>query len=780
MSFRALRLSGCLLCWPVAGLAAQDAIPVRQILPNALFNSAEVPTTDVSEIGQLASAYFVRPDKIVIADRATHELHFLDLTTGDIVTAAGRGDGPGEINGPAFQTVRTGDGVAVWDLMSMRMTRFSDSGVVTALRTFPIGSFRNLLAPLAAVFSDGAVVFRDGEEIGRPRHNGRYRQQVRYLEFPVNGDVRAIAERLGPEEFHRVRADMGPTAFASGSVVFGHELHEAQASDLLVVAQTDLQAVQVIRRDGSVAATVPLSEGQAVSAEQLRLARSGQAARRTRLRDRARRVGVVDPGRTRSGREDRAPANDTTPPIGGLMVDLDGRLWLKSYELPGDTVVRWRAWRLDEPRPDFDLVLPSSHVLLDAHGSLVLLHVEDDLGVDRVVIHDTGPGSGRPQEIALTLNDEPIFDSEVDLDSPLAVGWLDGALLLDSGRFAFVDGLIREIAVVDFEQRAVVASTATSDGQLSSGRLLDRRPSGPIVVADQNYGTVTVYGPTLDVLSTSTFNPMSGRPVGMFPDGHVLYRREQAASMLPSASGSERRYRNQAVYDVQSPGGVSTEVARAMGNEMARVSASAGGRTLAGAVEVIFGQRTLEARLGNCLVLSQTEWNEIKVIDRSGQLVASIPVASRGFEVSQTDVAARRRYRIRRLSDSGTRRRNMSRIMMAASQSFGGDYTFDGVESQWIMKAPANMVAPSIDKLVVDRSHRVWVRLLSESRDGERWQLWNPNAAVVVRLPKGEFLVDAHRDQVLVRTEDNGLRIRHLPIRRQYRPNDQLSRCTRS
>ena len=756
------------------GLAAQEAIPVRQVLPNPLFDSAEAPTTDVSEIGQLASAYFVRPDRIVIADRATHELHFLDLTTGDIVTAAGRGEGPGEISGPAFQTVRTGDGVAVWDLMSMRMTHFSDSGVVTALRTFPIGSIRNLMAPLAAVFSDGAVVFRDGEEIGRPRPNGRYRQQVRYLEFPMNGDARVIAERLGPEEFHRALTDIGPTAFASGSVVFGHELHEAQAGDLLVVAQTDLQAVQVIRRDGSVAATVPLSEGQAVSAEQLRLARSGQATRRTRLQDAGRRLGVVDLGSTRSGRADRAPANDTTPPIGGLVVDLDGRLWMKSYELPDDSVVRWHAWRLGEPRPEFELVLPRSHMFLDAHGSLVLLHVEDDLGVDRVVVHDTGPGS------ELTLNDEPIFDSEVDLDSPLAVGWLDGALLLDSGRFAFVDGLTREIAVVDIEQRAVVASTTTSDGQLSSVRLLDRLLSGPIVVADQNLGTLTVYGPTLDMMSTSTFNPMSGRPVGMFPDGHVLFRREPTASMSPSASGPERRYRNQAVYDVQSPGGVSTEVARAMGNEMAGVTASAGGRTLAGAVEVIFGQRTLEARLGNCLVLIQTEWNEIKVIDRSGQLVASIPVASRETEVSQADVAARRQYRIRRLSDSGTKRRNMNKLLTAASQSFGRDYTFDGVESQWIMKAPANMVAPSIDKLVVDSSRRIWARLLSESRDGERWQLWGDRTAVVVKLPTGEFLVDAHQDQVLVRTEDNGLRIRHLPIRGQNRSNDRLSRCTGS
>lgn len=394
MSSRALRWSGYLLCWPASGLVAQEAVPVRQVLPNPLFDSAEAPTTDVSEIGQLASAYFVRSDRIVIADRATHELHFLDLTTGDIVTAAGRGDGPGEISGPVFQTVRTGDGIAVWDLMSMRMTHFSDSGVVTALRTFPIGSIRNLMAPLAAVFSDGAVVFRDGEEIGRPRPSGRYRQQVRYLEFPVNGDARVIAQRLGPEEFYRARTDVGPTAFASGSVVFGHELHEAQAGDLLVVAQTDLQAVQVIRRDGSVAATVPLAEGQAVSAEQLRLARSGQATRGTRLRDSARRLGVVDLGSTRSGRADRAPANDTTPPIGGLVVDLDGRLWMKSYELPDDSVVRWHAWRLGEPRPEFELVLPRSQVLLDAHGSLVLLHVEDDLGVDRVVIHDTGPDSG--------------------------------------------------------------------------------------------------------------------------------------------------------------------------------------------------------------------------------------------------------------------------------------------------------------------------------------------------------------------------------------------------
>ena len=393
MSSRALRLSGYLLCWPVSGLALQEVVPVHHIDGDALFDSAEAPTTEVSEIGQLASAYFLRPDRIVIADRATHKLHFLDLTTGNVVTAAGRGDGPGEIGGPAFQTVRSGNGVAVWDLMSTRMTLFSDSGVVTALRSFPIGSFRNLLAQLTAVFSDGAIVFRDGEEIGWPRPDGRYREQIRYLEFPMNGEVHVIAERLGPEEFHRAHVDMSPTSFSSGMVVFGHELHDAQAGDLLVVAQTDLRAVQVIRRDGSVAANIPLSRGVAVSAEQMRLERDRQVARSTRLRDSARRLGADDLLPRRSEGAERAPANDTTPPIDGLITDLDGRVWLRSYVLPGDGVVRWRAWRLGEPKPDFELVLPPTHVLLDAHGSLVLLHVEDDLGVDRVVIHDTGPVS---------------------------------------------------------------------------------------------------------------------------------------------------------------------------------------------------------------------------------------------------------------------------------------------------------------------------------------------------------------------------------------------------
>lgn len=411
MSSKALLLSAPLLCWPASGPVAQEAVPVHRILPNALFDSAEAPTTDVSEIGQLASAHFLRPDRIVIADRTTHELHFLDLTTGDIVTAAGRGDGPGEISGPVFHTVRTENGVAVWDLMSMRMTHFSDSGVVTALRSFPIGSFRNLLAPLVAVFSDGAVVFRDGEEIGQLRATGRYRQQRRYLEFPTDGDVRVIAERLGHEEFYRA------TAFASGPVVFGHELHDAQAGDLLAVAQTDLQAVEVIRRDGSVAATIPLAGGVAVSAEQMRLARNRQAERRTRLQSGARHLGANDRLPTQSAQAEHAPANDTTPPIGGLVVDLDGRIWMKSYDLPGSSVTRWRMWRLGERRPDFELVLPPAHSLLDAHGSLVLLHVEDDLGADRVVIHDTGPGS-EPPSLPLVLEEEAIFDSETDLGTP--------------------------------------------------------------------------------------------------------------------------------------------------------------------------------------------------------------------------------------------------------------------------------------------------------------------------------------------------------------------------
>ena len=457
-------------------------------------------------------------------------------------------------------------------------------------------------------------------------------------------------------------------------------------------------------------------------------------------------------------------------------------------------------WRLGEPRPDFELVLPAAHSLLDAHGSLVLLHVEDDLGVDRVVIHDTGPGSqgpARPQEVALALDEEAIFDSETDLGTPLTIGWIDGALFVDSDRFAFVDsdrfafvdGMTREVVVVDIGQGATVASAMTSRGQFSSNRLLDRRLSGHIVVTDQNHGTVSVYDQTLGVVSTSTFDPMSGRPVGMFPDGQVLFRREPAAPVSPSASGLERRYRNQAVYDVRSPDGSSAEVTRAMADEMARVSATAGGRTLAGAVAVIFGHRTPDARLGDCLVLSQTEWNEIKVIDRGGRLVASIPVASSERKVSQADIVARRQYRIRRLDDSGTRRNNMNRLLGVASQRFGRDYTFDGVESQWIMEVPANRIAPSIDKLVVDSDHRVWARLPSPSQDqGELWQLWDPGArggsasdrtAVVVRLPKGELLADAHRDRVLVRTENNSLRVRRLPIRdRDYSSGVLRPKCT--
>jgi len=361
------------------------------MLPDVIFDSAGSPTLGVSEIGKLASAHFLRPDKIVIADRTSHELHFLDLTTGEVVTAGGRGDGPGEIRGSVFQTIRTGRGVAVWDLMAMRVTHFSSSGVVTALRTLPMGTLRNLLAPLTAVFSDGAIVFRDGEEIGRPRPAGRYRHQVRYLEFPMNGDVRVITEKLGAEEFHRTHVDIAPDFFSSGSVIFGHELHDAQAGDLLVVAQTDLPVVQLLRRDGSVATTIPLSPGEEASAKDVELVRSGQATRDARLRTGIGRLGAIVELPSRSTPANDVPANDTTPSIGDLLVDLDGRVWLKSYDLPSSSAVRWRVWKPGGSRPEFELVLPHSHSLLDAHDNLVLLHAKDDLGVDRVVIQEVGP-----------------------------------------------------------------------------------------------------------------------------------------------------------------------------------------------------------------------------------------------------------------------------------------------------------------------------------------------------------------------------------------------------
>ena len=348
--------------------------PMMHVKEADVFDSSEHPNSSVSQIGGLATAFFVDDRRLVIGDRLNSELHLVDLQDGSVRSVGRRGDGPGEFR-LLTDMLRTPDGFATWDVELARITKFSEAGDVIDTWAYNRLWFKKPVAAPVAMLADGLVVFRDGEE--PTSRLGRYREEIRYVAVSRDGIVGEIADAKGPEYWMHVGG--------FHSVMFGHLLLEAQIGDQIAVAQTDLSAIKIVGRHGDTNAELPLAQGRMASARQVELLRERA---RERLRRRVERPGAGPfraSARANLERVDDVPANETAPPIDQLMVDRDGRIWLRSYAMPDDGDVRWEAWTpTDVSTPEFVVSLQPTTQLLDASGAHVLLHERDSMGVDRV------------------------------------------------------------------------------------------------------------------------------------------------------------------------------------------------------------------------------------------------------------------------------------------------------------------------------------------------------------------------------------------------------------
>ncbi len=374
------------LARPWIGSGREDQKEQREIaesstelsLGDTVFDSAMHPDLAVSNLGTLSNAMFLSGDRLLIQDGVW--FHFVDYQTGDVVTVGGGGEGPGEFRLP-FQAVRSADGVVVWDLGLGRLTFFSASGDYRNSRKLdPMETLRSPMAPMVAAFSDGSVVFRDDSisvmMVAEPP-SGVYREPARYIAFSRDGSSRMILKARGSEVVHR-KPKHAP-------VIFGHNVLESRLGDGLVIAQTDLPAIGFYDGKGDLVQELPMPGSIDVSRSQIASAR--ETAIRKEQEDNAwHKKQGVDRSRGDNLLSNSVPVNDPAPPIDGMFADLDGRLWLRRYRLPGDSVVRWQAWGIEDASVKLVLRVRPEESLRDVIGDNVLLHVEDALGVDRVLV----------------------------------------------------------------------------------------------------------------------------------------------------------------------------------------------------------------------------------------------------------------------------------------------------------------------------------------------------------------------------------------------------------
>lgn len=98
---------------------------------------ADRPTIDIGVVSGDAAYEFFRPlgavrlsdGRIVVANRGTYELRYFDAGGKHLVTAGGRGGGPGELMDMSWFSRTVGDSMVVYDRRNRRLSVFDPQGV---------------------------------------------------------------------------------------------------------------------------------------------------------------------------------------------------------------------------------------------------------------------------------------------------------------------------------------------------------------------------------------------------------------------------------------------------------------------------------------------------------------------------------------------------------------------------------------------------------------------------------------------------------------------------
>lgn len=342
-------------------------------LSDELFNSGEHPNATVSELGDLSRAMILNEERIVLLDGRT--LLFVNPWTGELWTAGGEGEGPGEFAGSGLLLglFRAQDEIIVWDPnIGRRLTTFSDTGELVDARRIDLSgvAFRHWTANMMGVFADGNYAFRDREPPGAS--DDKQGTLAYVVEVSEEGNRREIAEFPDGQ---------------AGSVLFGHSTIVSFGGDRVSVTDTESDEIRIVDRSGRVVSGIPMpGERVRVSRAQVDAARDAAQAYRRHSDEMVARqlesIGLPSEG-ARSSEPDYT-YNEIAPPVDVTKFDADQRLWIRHYVLPGDETIRWTVW--DGGENTFSLEMPANYELLDARGDLVLLSVQDSLGVDRALI----------------------------------------------------------------------------------------------------------------------------------------------------------------------------------------------------------------------------------------------------------------------------------------------------------------------------------------------------------------------------------------------------------
>lgn len=340
--------------------------------------------------GDIVGAVLLNGRTVAVAEK--HRVHLISMTrTASRIS----------VDGPFTRVQHIGRAVdgelVVWDDSLWAAFVFADDGDERRTVAFSKPGIGGGEVNFVALLADDVGVFSEADP-GNPFSPtaGSSRNPVWYTTYARDGTKGLAWQALGRERVvHQVEGGM-----SSAPVIFGYDVIAAPIDgDRFVVAQTEGAAAVVVGPDGTRVSTVPMPPiGPTMSQDQIE-------QERTRL------IATYDPGRLpgilstilpearvreavegmRAGRLEAlraAPANSVPPRISDLRVDSNGRVWMRRFVPPGDTLAVWEIRSVDGGGHG-TVELPTNWVLYDATATRILVGVRDADGlVTRVVLVD--------------------------------------------------------------------------------------------------------------------------------------------------------------------------------------------------------------------------------------------------------------------------------------------------------------------------------------------------------------------------------------------------------
>ena len=167
----------------VLSLVGTATLQVPYELGDIVFASVDFPHEGVSTLGSLPGGLLLSSGRIVLADALAANLLFVDMSSGQVTTVGGKGEGPGEFRGIRAIGRASSTGIFVDDPVGTRVTTFADDGsLIEAVAYNPLTFRGRVMIPRPlGVHADGAVIFRDADPMFSERAAGAYRERISLL-----------------------------------------------------------------------------------------------------------------------------------------------------------------------------------------------------------------------------------------------------------------------------------------------------------------------------------------------------------------------------------------------------------------------------------------------------------------------------------------------------------------------------------------------------------------------------------------------------------------------